>query len=58
MEMSVKFILEILLMVVVLAVVLYLIIDKGILQGSNSIFDIGKCWMEKLFPSGAASACS
>lgn len=49
MEMSAKFILEVLLLVIVLALVLYLIIDKGILQGSNSIFDIGKEWLGKLF---------
>jgi hypothetical protein len=32
-----------------LAQVFYAIIDKGIIGGTNSIFDIGKDWMGKLF---------
>jgi len=49
MEMSAKFIVEILLLLIVLALVLYAIIDKGIIGGTNSVFDIGKDWMDKLF---------
>jgi hypothetical protein len=49
MEMSAKFVVEVLLLLIVLAVVLYAIIDKGIIGGTNSIFDIGKDWLNKLF---------
>jgi hypothetical protein len=58
MEMSAKFVVEVLLLLIILALVLYAIIDKGILTGSNSIFSIGQCWIDKLFSPAATSACS
>lgn len=49
MEMSARFVIEVLLLLIVLVLILYAIIDKGIIGGTNSIFDIGKEWLGKMF---------
>ncbi|MGC9310314.1 MAG: hypothetical protein ACP5E4_01165 [Candidatus Aenigmatarchaeota archaeon] len=49
MEASAKFVFEILLFLIVLILVLYGIVDKGIVSGLGSIFDIGGDWLGKLF---------
>jgi len=49
MEMSAKFVVEMLLLLIILGLVVYVVFGRGIVGGTNSIFDIGKDWMGKLF---------
>jgi hypothetical protein len=51
MEMPSKMIFGILLLIMVLVIVLYGIIDQGIVQGLNSILDIAREWLSKLLPN-------